>query len=76
MKLKRLVIFLIRKRLGLELFEVFQFANQRSQYARYYFAPDKLIKIESFGGNCEYERDSSVSLNWLLDDECEIRKLG
>lgn len=76
MKLKRLIIFLIRKRLGLELFEEFQFANQRSQYHRYYFAPDKLIKIESFGGNYEHERDSNVSLNWLLNDECKIRKIG
>ena len=78
MKLKRLIIFLIRKRLGLELFEDFQFANQRSQYDRYYFAPDKLIKIETYGdGNCYTgERDSSVSLNWLLSDECEIRKIG
>lgn len=75
MKLKRLIIFLIRKRLGLELFEEFQFANQRSPYHRYYFAPDKLIKIEHFG-ECDWERDSSVSLNWLLNDECEIRKIG
>ena len=76
MKLKRLIIFLIRKRLGLELFEEFQFANQRSPYDRYYFAPDKLIKIETFGGRNDHERDSSVSLNWLLNDECKIRKIG
>ena len=77
MKCKRLIIFLIRKRLGLELFEQFQFSNQASPYNRYYFAPDKLVKIEWFG-NTEHERDSSVSLNWLLSDACQfsIKKVG
>lgn len=72
---KRLIIFLIRRRLGLKLFEDFRFSNQKSKYDRYYFAPDALIKREYCGGIYR-ECNANVSLNWLLDDECEIVKVG
>ena len=67
--MKRLIIFLIRKRLGLELCEHFRFRNQKSD-AVYWFTKDKLLK--SWYG---YVMPSGVSLNWLLDDECEIEKV-
>ena len=66
--MKKLVIFIIRMRLGLKLYEQFQFANQKSN-ATYYFAPDAVMK--TWRGRVE---KSSVSLNWLMDDECEIKK--
>lgn len=65
---KKLVILLIRKRLGLKDREPFQFVNQKSN-AVYYFTEDAVMK--AWRGNIEKSR---VSLNWLLDDECEIRK--
>ena len=67
--MKRLIIFLIRKRLGLKERQAFQFVNQKSN-AVYYFTEDAIIK--AWRGNID---KSTVSLNWLLDDECEIRIL-
>ena len=65
---KRLVVFLVRKRLGLKLREPFQFVGQKSK-AVYYFTEDAVMK--AWRGNIE---KSGVSLNWLLDDGCEITK--
>lgn len=65
---KKLIIFLIRKRLKLKEREPFQFVNQKSN-AVYYFTEDAVMK--AWRGVIE---KSSVSLNWLLDDECVIRK--
>jgi hypothetical protein len=65
---KRLVFFLVRKRLGLKLREAFQFVGQKSN-AVYYFAEDVIMK--AWHGHIE---PSGVSLNWLMNDECEIKK--
>lgn len=64
--LKRLVIFLVRKKLGLAKNEMFQFVNQKTS-AVYYFTDDAVMKM--WHGTVE---KSGVSLNWLLDDECKI----
>lgn len=66
---RKLVIFLVRKKLGLKNYERFRFANQKA-FGTYYFVPDKLMKNDGVR-----VRKSSVSLNWLLDDKCEIVKL-
>lgn len=67
---RRFVIFMIRTRLGLKKYQWFKFANQRNP-GEYYFTSERLMKI--VGGNIE---ESGASLNWLLDPECEITKLG
>lgn len=67
--MKRLIIFLIRKHLGLKERQAFQFINQKSN-AVYYFTKDAVMK--AWHGVIS---KSTVSLNWLLDDECEIRIL-
>ena len=66
--MKQLIIFLVRKRLGLSKYEPFQFVGQKSN-AVYYFTKDSLLK--SWRGGVT---KSGVSLNWLLDDECEIAR--
>lgn len=66
--MKKLIIFLIRRRLGLKKYQVFQFVNQKSN-AVYYFTDDAIMK--NWRG---YTEKSGVSINWLLDDECEIKK--
>ena len=71
--MKRLIIFLVRKKLGLKKGEHFQFANQSSPYNTYYFTDDAVMKHLSWWTG--EDRRSSVSLNWLLDDECEIVKV-
>lgn len=67
--MKKLILFLVRKRLGLKTHEYFQFKGQKSS-AVYYFGEDAIYKVEG-----AYIKRSSVSLNWLLSDECkdEIR---
>ena len=64
--MKKLIIFLIRKKLGLKKRERFQFVNQKSN-AVYYFTNTEVRKI--FLGE---DYPSSVSINWLLSAECEI----
>lgn len=70
--MKRLIIFLIRRKLGLKKWQDFRFSNQKSETDYYFFGSDKLYKVTK-----EPIRDiglSNVSLNWLLDDNCEIIK--
>ena len=68
--MKKLIIFLVRKKLGLKKGERFRFVNQLSQYHTYYFTEDTIIKQTRHGWF-----KSSVSLNWMLDDECEIERV-
>lgn len=68
--MKKLIIFLIRKRLGLGKRELFQFSNQKTN-AVYYFDDDVIYKVNDWSpdsSSCLTE--SGVSLNWLLSDEC------
>lgn len=67
--MKRLIVFLVRKRLGLKKYERFTFANQKST-AEYYFGEECLMKVGIYGTHYQ----SNASLNWLLNDECEIVK--
>lgn len=67
---KKIVLLLLRYILGVKKNEAFQFDNQKSN-AYYYFNDDCIMKywLGSDG-------KSSVSLNWLLDDECKIIRKG
>lgn len=65
---KRLIIFLIRTRLGLKKYQHFQFNNQKSD-ATYFFSDACVMKDTGTG-----LRESTVSLNWLLSDNCKITK--
>ena len=65
--MRNLIIFLIRKRLGLKKFEQFQFIGQKSG-AVYYFTESNIMK-KNVNGTIQA---SNVSLNWLLHDDCEI----
>lgn len=66
----KLIVFLIRRKFKLKKYQYFRFTNQKSS-AIYYFTSDSLIKITE---SCAYK--SGVSLNWLLNDECEICAVG
>lgn len=67
--IKKIVLFLVRRRLKLKKYEPFQFVNQKNS-AVYYFTEEGIIK--AWHGFVE---KSGVSLNWMLDDECEIRRV-
>lgn len=72
--MRRLIIFLIRKKLGLKRNECFRFANQASSKNFYYFDTDCLMKMHWFGDSYT-PRESTCSLNWLLNDDCKIVKV-
>lgn len=66
--MRRFVIFLIRKKLGLKKYECFKFVGQKSN-ALYYFTESNLLK--------QWNNQtvlSGVSLNWLLDTQCKIER--
>ena len=64
--MKRLIIFLIRVKLGLKKYEPFQFSNQKTD-AVYFFSSDTIYK-----SNKDVLTPSGVSLNWLLDADCKL----
>lgn len=64
--MKKFIVYLIRKRLGLKTHELFKFVGQKSD-ATYYFTEDSVMKI--WNGVTE---KSGVSLNWLLDEDCKV----
>lgn len=66
--LTKTIIFLICKKLGIRRQQAFQFANQKSELEFYWFEDTRLRKFREDGE----EEDAHVSLNWLLDDNCEI----
>ena len=69
--MKRLIIFLVRKRLHLRKNERFRFTNQKTDNI-YYFTSTQLVKISEPSARISRHEKSLVSLNWLIDDGCEI----
>lgn len=67
--MRRFVIFLIRKKLGLRKYEKFKFVGQKSS-AVYYFTESNVMKL--WHGQTVL---SGVSVNWLLNDDCEIERV-
>ncbi len=68
--LDRMIIFLIRRKLGVKKFQRFKFKNQK-QEGEYYFNSFRLVKILKIKKKVKQE-ESGVSLNWLLNNDCEI----
>ncbi len=69
--MKKLIIFLIRKKLKLRKKEMFRFINQNSGDDIYYFDSDELIEMK-FRNDKYYKRPSNIGLNWLLSNRCEV----
>ena len=65
--MNRFILFLIRRKLGVKKCEWFQFTNQKTD-AKYFINSYCIVK-NSDG----ILTKSHVSLNWLLDKECEIK---
>lgn len=65
----KLIILLVRMKLGLKKGQQFKFVGQKTN-ARYFFTDTNIIKID-YG----LPSFSNVSLNWLLNDECKIIKM-
>ena len=73
--MSKLIVFLIRKKLGVNKYEQFKFANQKSKDDTYYFTDDRLFKLSHLEDGTEKCELSRVSLNWLMNDECLIFKV-
>ena len=68
---EELILAMVRERLELKEGEFFRFDNQSIHNDDiYYFSKSALKKIQ-WG----HVRESSVSLNWILNRECKITKL-
>lgn len=68
--MRRLILFLIRLKLGVKKYERFRFTNQKER-CKYWFTSTHLLKRTKTG----HIEQSGVSLNWLLDKNCKIEKL-
>lgn len=66
---RKIVIFLIRKKLGLKKYEKFRFVGQKTD-AVYYFTDDNVMKLWR-----NQTMLSGVSVNWLLDNDCVIERV-
>lgn len=67
---ERLIIFLIRKKLGLKKCQYFQFHNQKSKETFYYFTGNRLMRQKK--GKIYAFPDEYINLNRLLSDECKV----
>ena len=72
MKMDRLILFLVRRKIGVKKYKTFKFTNQKSNDI-YFFSGNRLYKF--IGGNRVRSTESSVSLNWLIDKNCKIVKV-
>ena len=66
----KLILWLLKKKFKLKNYEFFRFRGQKSE-AFYWFSETGIIK-----GQYGETRKSDVSLNWLLDPECDIYKIN
>lgn len=72
--MRKFILFLIRRRLGLKKYEGFRFVGQRSVSNWYFFGDEYVWKVRCRIGECMSL--SNVSLNWLLSDKCKIKKIN
>lgn len=67
--MNRLILFLIRIKLGVRKNQRFKFANQKDNRNQY-FITSKNVKKQWFGDGLI--TDSNVSLNYLISKKCEV----
>lgn len=70
--MKRLILFLIRRKLHISAYTPFIFDNQKSKRDFYYITHKG---VKKYDGRLQAEINSNVSINWLLDKECKITKI-
>ena len=74
-ELKKQIISTLCEKLGVEPYELFRFSNQKTEDV--YFFDNKQYKLKkcvAVGDRMGHYMvpDSTVSLNWLMSDECEV----
>ena len=73
--MKKLILFLVRRKLGVKRLQAFRFANQKAPMNWYIFDNDGVLwKVEYWSNNTkQILKRSKVSLNWLMDEACKIK---
>jgi hypothetical protein len=69
----KIIMFLMRRKLGVKKGEAFRFVNQKNKEDKYYITDNGLMKIYKKNG-ITHIRYSNVSLTWLLNHRCAIEK--
>lgn len=69
----RLILFLVRLKLGVRKNEHFRFDNQKTSNI-YFITPYEVLKIHE-DGNRVTVSPSRVGINWLLSPMCVIEKV-
>lgn len=72
--MKKIIVYLVRKHLGLKKYQYFRFSNQKSKTV-YWFGDRQILRSEKAGSN-QVITLSDVSLNWLLDERCKVIPLS
>lgn len=70
--LRKLVLFLIRRKLKVGVGTLFRFSNQKTGDL-YFFTEDKLMKYVRSNEDAVL---SDIPLNYILSDQCQIKILG
>ena len=68
-KMKKRILKLIMKKLGVKDQEHFQFADQREEFVEYFFTLEALMR---FNPETNEIKESRITLNYLLSDDCKI----
>ena len=67
--MKKRILKLIMKKLGVKVQEHFQFADQREEFIEYFFTLEALMR---FNPETNEIKESRITLNYLLSDDCKI----
>ena len=67
--MKKKILKLIMKKLGVKDQEHFQFADQREEFIEYFFTLEALMR---FNPETNEIKESRITLNYLLSDDCKI----
>lgn len=67
--MKKRILKLIMKKLGVKDQEHFQFADQREEFIEYFFTLEALMR---FNPETNEIKESRITLNYLLSDDCKI----
>lgn len=73
--MRKLIVYLVRKHLGLKKYQYFRFSNQKSKTV-YWFGERQILRMEKKSGSNQVITLSDVSLNWLLDERCQVQPLS
>lgn len=67
--MKKRILKLIMKKLGVKDQEHFQFADQREEFIEYFFTYEALMR---YNPETNEVKESRITLNYLLSDDCKI----